>query len=213
MAKAPTEEQAQLRRRARRRLIGAMALVTLIAVVLPWVLESEPRQGDQEVSIQIPAPESAGPFNPNVAPGKAPSASADAGPAGSAETKPGAPAATDNTKDEPDKAPPAAKSALPKPPVKERAPAEAKKKTPDKAEAGDSKPYVVQITALADADKAAELQQELTAKGLRAYTEKVKTAAGEVTRVRIGPFPNRDAADKERARIKSLGVDGNVVPR
>ena len=71
----------------------------------------------------------------------------------------------------------------------------------------------MQIAALADADKARDIQQELATKGLKAYTEKVKTAGGEVTRVRIGPFASRDAADKERARLQALGFEGNVAPR
>src|SRR5262245_7495214 len=69
MAKAATDEQVQLRRRARRRLIGAIALVTLIAVVLPWILEGEPRSSDQEISIQIPS-QDAGAFGSRVLPGK-----------------------------------------------------------------------------------------------------------------------------------------------
>jgi len=85
---------------------------------------------------------------------------------------------------------------------------------PDKAEAAaDGKQYVVQIAALADAGKAREVQQQLSAKGLRVYTEKVKTASGEVTRVRVGPFPSREAADKERGQLRALGFDGNVMPR
>jgi cell division protein FtsN len=34
-----------------------------------------------------------------------------------------------------------------------------------------------------------------------------------VTRVRVGPFNGRDAAEKERVRMKSLGFDGNVAPK
>ena len=111
-------------------------------------------------------------------------------------------------------APPAPKGAAPKPAAgKDKPPAiapEAKKKIEPTPE---GKQYVVQVTALADADKANGIQKELLEKGLTAYTERVTTASGEVTRVRVGPFPNRDAADKERARLKSLGFEGNVAPR
>ena len=40
-----------------------------------------------------------------------------------------------------------------------------------------------------------------------------RQASGDVTRVRVGPFPSREAAEKERARLKSLGFEGNVTPR
>jgi len=223
MAKAVTEEQAQLRRRARRRLIGALALATVIAVILPWVLESEPRQGDQDVSIQIPSPDSSA-FRSKVVPGKPAepekSAATAAKPA-DAEARPSvAEPPSDALQSEQDKllSVPTPKAVTPKPPAPKDTPAvaalEAKKKPQVKSESAvDGKRYVVQVTALADADKAQGIQKELAAKGLKAYTEKVTTASGEVTRVRIGPYPNREAAEKERARIKSFGFDGNVVPR
>ena len=184
-----------------------MALAVVVAVVLPWVLESEPRTSDGEISVQIPSPDS-GPFNPRIVPGK------DAGGAAPAAASPPPPAdaAAESLRAEQDKV----LAAPDKPLAKERAAApaaEPKKKAADKAEAIDPKQYVVQIAALADADKARDIQQELATKGLKAYTEKVKTAGGEVTRVRIGPFASRDAADKERARLQALGFEGNVAPR
>ncbi len=229
MAKAPTEEQQQLRRRARRRLVGAITLVTVVAVVLPWVLEREPPQSDQQIAVQIPSPD-ASKFEPR-APAAAPAI--EQKPASSEPAPESLPSRSTTPEDglraEQDKvlaaptikvAPPA--SGKDKPPVKEKpAPApEPKKKAVEKPEAAadaksgtQSRPYVVQVAALADADKAAEIQKALAAKGLKAYTEKIKTAAGEVTRVRVGPFPNRDAAEKERGRMKALGFDGNVAPR
>jgi DedD protein len=50
-----SDEEIQLRKRARRRLVGAIALVLLAVVFLPMVLDSEPRQRPQEVNIQIPS--------------------------------------------------------------------------------------------------------------------------------------------------------------
>src|SRR5689334_14781739 len=68
MARTISDEELQLKRRARRRLIGAIVLVTAIIVVLPMVLDSEPRQTTgQEVSVQIPAPDSGG-FTSKVVP-------------------------------------------------------------------------------------------------------------------------------------------------
>ena len=208
---APTDEQVQLRRRARRRLIGAMALVTVIAVVLPWVLESEPRPSEGEIAIQIPSPDS-GPFNPRVAPGKEAGQRRAAGAEETIATPDGAKPPDETLRAEQDKvrAAPDTPLAREKP---EPAPAEPKKKSADKSDAPEAKQFVVQIAALADADKARDIQQELATKGLKAYTEKVKTAGGEVTRVRIGPFASREAADKERSRLVALGFEGNVAPR
>ena len=216
MAQTPTDEQLQLRRRARRRLIGAMALVTLIALVLPWVLEHEPRQAEEEIKIQIPSPDSKN-FDPRPSPGgtAAPQATAEGGKATAEATSTAAPGPDDALRAEQNKVL-AAPSAAPvaKPATKEKAAPDAKKNAPEKvAAAAGGKQYVVQIAALADADKAQEVRKQLSAKGLTVYTEKVKTASGEVTRVRVGPFPSREAADKERGRIRALGFDGNVMPR
>ena len=42
MAKTVSEEEIQLRKRARRRLVGAIAMVIAAVVILPMVLDSQP---------------------------------------------------------------------------------------------------------------------------------------------------------------------------
>ncbi len=61
-----TDAQLQLKKRARRRLVGAVAFVALIAVVLPMVMDHEPRQPVQEVEIRIPGQDEK-PFAPKFA--------------------------------------------------------------------------------------------------------------------------------------------------
>ena len=195
---APTDEQVQLRRRARRRLIGALALVTVVAVVLPWVLEREPRPSEEEIAIQIPSPDS-GRFDSGAA-------SKDLAPKSTDGGESDAAGRDDTLRAEQDKV-----LAVPDKPATE-APAP-KKKAADANESTATKQFVVQIAALADADKARDIQQELATKGLKAYTERIKVANGDVTRVRVGPFPSREAAEKERTRLKALGFEGNVTPR
>ncbi|MBX3666914.1 MAG: SPOR domain-containing protein [Rhodocyclaceae bacterium] len=51
---ASSESQPELKRRARRRLVGAVALALLAAVVLPMVMDHEPRQSAQDIQIRIP---------------------------------------------------------------------------------------------------------------------------------------------------------------
>jgi len=57
MARNVSDEELQLKKRARRRLVGAIVLVTAVAVVLPMILESEPKPASQNITIQIPSPE------------------------------------------------------------------------------------------------------------------------------------------------------------
>jgi DedD protein len=69
MARPISEQELQLKKRARRRLVGAIVLVTAVAVVLPMVLDSEPKPVSSNVEINIPSPDS-GDFKPKgAAPG------------------------------------------------------------------------------------------------------------------------------------------------
>ena len=68
MAKPISDEEVQLRKRARRRLIGAIAIVTAVVVALPMVLDNEPKPLTQEIDIRIPSQDAAGPFISKVVP-------------------------------------------------------------------------------------------------------------------------------------------------
>ena len=82
------------------------------------------------------------------------------------------------------------------------------------AKAGDAKPgkFVVQVAALASADKVNELRGKLTHAGITSYTQKVATASGERIRIRVGPFASKDEAEQMRARLGKLGLSGTLVP-
>src|SRR3989338_3229864 len=67
MAKQQTEEELNLKRKARRRLIGAVALTLAVVVILPMVLDSEPKLTGQDIELRIPAPDKVGEFVPGVA--------------------------------------------------------------------------------------------------------------------------------------------------
>ncbi len=54
-----------LKRRGRRRLVGAVALVLLAVIVLPMVFDPEPRQPGPPVSVRIPG-EDETPFKPKA---------------------------------------------------------------------------------------------------------------------------------------------------
>jgi DedD protein len=53
----------------------------------------------------------------------------------------------------------------------------------------------------------------LVQKGTKAYTETLKTDKGEVTRVRVGPFPTREEAEDARVKLKKSGLDGVVADK
>ena len=130
-----------LKKRGRRRLVGAVALVLLAVVVLPMVFDPEPKSTLPPVSVRIPG-ENETPFAPKL-PAK-----------------------------------PAAKGE-----------------------------YVIQVGAFSSPD--AVLAKLASAK-VPYYTE----PAGNLVRVRAGPFPSREAADQALAKLKELGLKpGAVTPK
>lgn len=225
MARPISDEELQLKKRARRRLVGAIVLVTAIAVVLPMILDSEPRPSSQNVEIQIPSTD-AGEFKPKsaaVQPDTDKSGKSAPDGATSNDSRPPRPITPIA---EPEKPANGDKVAGDKPasPEKAAAPDDAKV-TADKPSAAKqsaaAKPvasvpggaYVVQIAALSDAGKAKQLEKRMSATGHKTYTEEVATGSGRVTRVRAGPYSSREAAEKARAQLKKAGFDGQVMAK
>ena len=60
------DAQSQLKKVARRRLVGAVVFASVVAVVLPMVMDHEPRQTVQDVEIRIPGQDEK-PFAPKFA--------------------------------------------------------------------------------------------------------------------------------------------------
>jgi DedD protein len=217
MAKAAvSDDELQLKKRARRRLVGAVALVLLIVVFLPMILDSEPKPLNQDISITIPPvpkPEVAPPISAPTPATPAPATPHVAGmPEGPAPAQPeSAPVV------EPKAATP--KNVTPRPEVRtapKPAPkTEAKSAASARAAASDES-FVVQLGAFSNAANAKALQRKLQDNKFKAYTELVKSAAGERTRVRVGPYATREAAEKARDRMKSMKLiigDAAVVHR
>jgi DedD protein len=210
MARTISDEEIQLKRRARRRLIGAIVLVTAIVVVLPMVLDSEPKPVGREISVRIPSPD-AGPFAGQIAP---PPAQKDGKMAAKGSESPAAAAAGKASAQEaPKEFAPAPEAKPPAKATPKKEPAKPKPKPKPKPAKAAEGQFVVQVIALADADKARQMQERIAAAGIKSYTEIVKTAKGDVTRVRAGPFATRDAAEKAREQLKTLGMSGNITSR
>lgn len=185
MAKAISDEELQLKKRARRRLVGAIALVLLVVVFLPMLLDSEPKPLNQDIAIIIPP--LPGPDSSSRPATAAPASPAPSGPVVS-------PAKTETA---PRPAP--VPVALPK--------AETPKPEPGPApvQPGQtSEDFVVQLGAFSNAANARALQRKLQQNKFKAYTEVIKNSSGERTRVRVGPYDSREAAEKARQRMRSL---------
>ena len=136
-----------LKRRGRRRLVGAVALVLLAVIVLPMVFDQEARPPAPAVSVRIPGEDEAPPFKP--------------------------------------------------------APAAAKK--PEQKSAAPAEEFIVPVGAFSNPGG---VVAKLKAAKLPHYTEPVQ---GNLTRVRVGPFPTKDAAEKALQQLKGLGLEPGAV--
>ena len=262
------------KKRARRRLIGAIAMVLAIVIGLPMVLDSEPKPISKNIVIQIPSKDVPTSFldskdetvqneapeqparqgnapNVNDLPAlnaTAPASSADSSTVGSTSTKhtnsdvaspsgnSGSSAVSPNTST--------------KTTIKSDAKAELKHdtdtavnkdsatkpktmaKTPDvhtnddaarakailegtDTTAGSSgaiaSHIVIQVGAFATQEKVNELQDKLTSAGIKSFTQKVATSSGDKIRVRVGPFSDKESADKVKHQLEKLGLNASLI--
>jgi DedD protein len=207
MAKQTTEEEFNLRRLTRRRLIGAVALVLLVVILLPVVFDSDPAPtAGNGIELRIPNKDSVGEFQPKInLPELEKMASAVAAASGVASV----PAVT---------SPPVAK-VVPAPVAKPVVPAQTvSKPKPEVKPKVEIKPvakphavpktgWAVQVGAFANVDTARNLQVKLYKGGYHAYTEK----AGNVVRVRVGSYPTQEAAEKVKSKLETQGMQSNVI--
>ncbi|KRB84618.1 SPOR domain-containing protein [Noviherbaspirillum sp. Root189] len=277
---APVDPVLPEKKRARRRLIGAIALVLAAIIGLPMILDSEPKTVADDITIQIPSKDKpvAAPASPPAGSGTDSTVSAtssldpkeeviestDSG----ANAKPASPKAESPRVALATPSTPAKKTADEKPVADSNKPAQDKPHAPALAKAdtkldtkADIKPepkqqpkpvekltdkpadknadkaaeaarakallegkpdptaaekksskFVIQVAALATKEKVNELQTRLKDAGIHSYTQKVATEAGDRTRIRVGPFANKDEAERIRAKIVKLGLNGTLVP-
>ncbi|PLX70522.1 MAG: sporulation protein [Azoarcus sp.] len=206
----------EIKKRARRRLVGAAALALLAAIVLPMAMDQEPQLSSQDIQISIPDRDATASQARPIAPSQPAVASEpDVAPA-PVEQPPGnsPPPAVAATSPVP--APVAeAPAAVPKPtasPSREEEAARVKALLSGAAvpaAVASSESFVIQIGAFSDEAKASALAAELKKKGFAAYTEK----AGKVTRVRVGPVPARSDAEKLAAKLRSQGHNAVLAAR
>lgn len=242
-ARTSSEAQAaELRIRARRRLIGALVLVLTAIVFVPMLFDSAP---EEELPSPVVLPEAIPPMpsEPQVA--LAPEAPAQAG-GGTIE----APSAPSSAPAEPAVQPGdtvAASGPRPEPATAETSaakperPAEASKPAPAKpapaasdertddgsvalallegrhpSQVAASKPstgnFILQVAAYTTEGDALARREKLVAAGVtNAYVENAIANGKTAYRLRVGPFPTRDAAEAAQARLRQLGYNNGLI--
>ena len=225
----PNNQELSLKKRACRRLVGAVSLVLLMVIVLPMVLQDRASLAPQD-AIKITMPE----VRENVVDTKteAPLAidqSADALVVAADE------GVDSNMKSDGDEKSVANTDAASKPEkkveVKDKAVAtvdskltavkptearaetkvEVKPKVEAKAEQKDNESFTIQVGVFSDAANVKQLQAKLKEAGYTSHTEKIATAKGEKIRLRAGNYSSRQAAASALAKLQAAGLTGMVI--
>jgi len=216
-----TDQEKLFRVRARRRLIGAVALVLLMLTILPMLLDdrSNQKMPASDVAISIPSQDD-GNFSSKIVP---------VAPAPVAPATPEAPAKTEAIQS-PVEAPPVVetKPAEPEPVVEKPAKPEPKPeakpepkpepKPPAKVEATTEKSkeakktgVSVQVGVISEGEKVQQVISKIEGLGLKANTENLNTPTGVKVRIRCGPYPSKEEAEKALETLKSGGFKPILV--
>lgn len=216
MASTAPDLQTELRKRARRRLLGAIALALTAAIVLPVVMDHEPRAPAQDIAVRIPPRDSLPALAQPVRPE----------PADTDVMIPPAPPDTESTAPATTGAAPVAPPTPPTQPAPVPAPPKAEPPKPAAAPAaaseasrvaalldGKSGSFALQLGVFSDAANVAKLRARAKELGFPTFTEPVKLENGQSrTRVKVGPFPTRAAAEAAQRKLEGAGMRSMVAP-
>ena len=238
-ARTSSEAQAaELRVRARRRLIGALVLVLTAVIFVPMLFDAPPEE-DLASPVVLPEPIPSIPSEPQVA--LAPEPAAPLPDAGGIQAAPAA--AAELSQPEPATQAPAPQPAQPAPRPESEPVAEAPKPAPAKpapapgngrtddgsvalailegrqppqAAAPAARPatgsIVLQVAAYTtDADAQARREKLVAAGVTNAYVESAESNGKTAYRLRVGPFPTREAAEAAQARLRQLGYNNGLI--
>ncbi len=224
MARVKNEQDILLRKRARRRLVGSVVLVIIAIIVLPMILERAPKQEGKEIEIIIPSENLLDESSAVVAKegidldtslnSTSNNIEVDAQGTKINTSKEVIKEVEQITKKKPDlliKPAQKKKDQISKAARSER---DSEKSYQGKGPVVTKEMFVVQLGAFSDFSKAKHQQRSLTSNGIKkAYTETVKNNNKKVTRVRIGPFSTREAAEKEQKKLRKFGLNGVVMSK
>lgn len=219
-----TQDEMALRRRARRRLVGAVAIALIAVVALPMLFDPEPKPLGPEVDIRIPAKDS--PFDPVPgAPAVVPTTPAAPEPSAAEPTQPLATAelvAPETSKAtaemKPTEIAPVEKAAEPRPakpaqvgPAKpEAAEGRMEKKPADVAKPASgadgtsvSRGFYLQLGSFGSEANARQLQEKVQAAGFKVGL----IGANGQFRVRVGPISEHSRALELQAKLKAKGFN------
>jgi DedD protein len=214
------DQELNLKKRARRRLVGAIALVLLMVIVLPMILKDRSASEPQEkITITLPGeqtPATVSDFDSSIVPAEPVNPEpANTMPDVIDETEPEPEAnIVTNPDDATDTEAGASIAAKQAPPKETPAKAVDPKEAPAKlatVKPTSSQKFYVQVGVFSDAANVKQLQTKLSDLGYKSQTEKISTDKGQKIRLRTQTFVDRNEAAIALENIKDAGLTGMVV--
>ncbi len=218
-----SEQELQFKKRARRRLVGAIGLVLLMITILPLLLKDKTEQAaSKDILISIPSQDAQ--LNKQEAEQKVKQQNTEDQTSIQSQDVKIASTATSNDQavEELKPLPPSVVETTN--PVAQNDKATAKPNTatvvsdaPNKMEDHATNDptvvssYFVQIGVFSSPDNVKQMQSKLTSKGLKTSTELIDTPKGKKTRLRVGAFSSRKDAESALDKVKGLGLAGMVI--
>jgi DedD protein len=236
-ADSSNDQELALKKRARRRLVGAIALVLLMVIVLPMVLQDRAALAPQE-AIKITMPD-------DVVSQQAPKNEANVAPA-EPQTEVATP--SEAAISEPTTSEPAVVAQIEKPiqPEATKVASDVKKEVVDGKKAEDKKPvkktdvnttetkkpvvkpieakepeakpsatsgdsFTIQVGVFSDIANVKQLQARLKESGFDSRTENITTPKGEKIRLRAGRFSSRQEAAYALTKLQAADLTGMVI--
>ncbi len=222
------DQELSLKKRARRRLVGAIALVLLMVIVLPMVLQDRASLAPQTaVKITMPEMSSSVVATTGNQSAVTPSASAQisdppvmAGEGASPNVVADEARATskvDSMKNDAEKRSDESKKPEEKLEVKEtlaklpEVKSDELKPAETKVQQKSSENFAIQIGVYSEGANIKQLQAKLKEAGYVSYSEKITTDKGEKTRLRAGNYPSRQEASAALVKLQKAGFSGIVI--
>jgi DedD protein len=201
---SPSHQELNFKKRARRRLVGAVALVLLMIIVLPMLLKDRAASQPQDkITITLPGeqqtvtPAAPSDFDSNIVPAD-PVVTIPA-----PIVEPNESMTSSEVGAKPEKQVPAP---VIEPPTKQPA-----KPTELKPVEEKKHHFYVQIGVFSDEANVKQLQGKLGDLGYKSQTEKINTDKGQKIRLKTQIFSDRNEAAIALQNIKDAGLTGMVV--
>ena len=203
-----------MERQLKERIVGATVIVALGIIIIPWLLDG-PAQSSRPVERAFelpPATQTGKTYTIPLDPGAGPPVVVDTGlDTQLAPPRPDSGAVQRPAREEPSQPVQPEPQPIPQPAPRKVQPTAPAAQSAPQAVAPTEGPWTVQVGSFSQAENAEALRRRLVADGFEPFVSRVATDAGTMHRVRVGPVPDREAAERLLKQLSAAGQQGRAI--